>query len=52
MKVMLIVFGMLGRVPKRLQEKLGEMEIRGRIKIIPTTALLRSAKIRRKVLEI
>ena len=37
-----IVVGTLGMVPRGLEEGLDEMEIRGRIKIIQTTALLKS----------
>ena len=47
-----IVTGTLGTVPKGLAKGLEELEIRGKIKIIQTTALLRLARILRKVLEI
>ena len=46
-----MVTGILGTVPKRLERGLQELEIRGRIEAIQTTALLRSARIARKVLE-
>ena len=38
-----IVVGVLGMVPKSLENRLGELNIRGRIKTIQTTALLKSA---------
>ena len=44
-----IVTGALGRVTKGLVQGLVELEIRGRVEIIQSTALLRSAKILRKV---
>ena len=40
-----IVVGIFGTVPKGLQERLGELEIRVRIDIIQTTAQLKSARI-------
>ena len=46
-----IVIGALGMVPKGLERSLEELEIRGRIETIQTTALLRSARILRRVLE-
>ena len=46
-----IVFGALGIVPKGLGKRLGELEIRGRIETILTTALLQSTRILRRVLE-
>ena len=46
-KVIPIVVGALGTVPKSLEE----LEIRGRIETIQTTALLRSVRILRRVLE-
>ena len=53
MKVMVIpiVVGALGTVPKGLEKMLEELEIRGRIETIQITALLRSARILRRVLE-
>ena len=42
----------LGMVSKGLEKRQGEFEIRGRIKTIHTTLLLRSARILRRVLEI
>ena len=50
--VILIVFGELGTNSKGLERKLKRVEIRGRIETILTTALLRSARILRRVLEI
>ena len=51
MMVMPIVIGALGTVPKGLVQGLEDFEIRGRVETIQTTALLRSAKILRRVLE-
>ena len=53
MKVMMIsiVIGMLGTVTKGLLQRLEELEIRGQVENIQTTALLRSVRIRRRVLE-
>ena len=45
-----IVIGALGMVPKCSEERLDELKFRGRIETIKTTALLRSAKILRKVM--
>ena len=45
-----ILVGVLGTFPKGLERGLQQMEIRGRIKTIQTTALLRSARILRQVL--
>ena len=42
-KVVPIVIGDLGTIPRALEKNLGELEIRGRIETIQTTALLRSA---------
>ena len=47
-----VVIGTLGTVPKGLERGLEELEIRERIEIIETTALLRSTRILRRVLEI
>ena len=48
--VIRILVGALGMVPKGLEGRLEELEIR-RIETIQTTALLKSAKILRRVLE-
>ena len=45
-----IVIGTLGIVPKDPEKSLWELEIRGRIEITQTTAVLKSAKILKKVL--
>ena len=50
-KVVPIVIGAFGKVPKALENNLGELEIRGRIETLQTTALLGSARILRRVLE-
>ena len=50
-KMIPIIVGALGMVPKSLEDRLEEFEIRGRIETIQTTALLRSAGIFRRVLE-
>ena len=50
-KVIPIVVGALGTVPKGLERGLENLEIRGRIDIIQNTALLQSARILRRVLE-
>ena len=50
-KVVPIVIGALETIPKALEKNLGELEIRGRIETIQTTALLGSARILRRVLE-
>ena len=44
-KVIPIVVGALGTVPKGLERGLENLEIRGRIDIIQNTALLQSARI-------
>ena len=46
-----IVVGVLGTIPKGLVNGLEELEIRGQEKTIHFTALLRSARILRRVLE-
>ena len=53
MKVTMIpvVIGALGIVTSGLIQGLEDVEIKGRIKTIQATALLRSARILRKVLE-
>ena len=50
-KVVPIVIGALGTVPKNLEKSLSELKIKGRIETIQTTALLKSARIIRRVLE-
>ena len=49
--VILIVVGAHGTVPKGLEKRLEKLEIRRRIKSIQTIALLRSARILRRVLK-
>ena len=53
MKMMgiLVVIGTLGIVSKGLEKKLPKLETRGRIKTIQTIALLKSARILRRILE-
>ena len=53
MKMMMapIVDGALGTVPRKLEKTLAVLEIRGRIETIQTTALLKSDRILRRVLE-
>ena len=53
MKVIVIpiVIGVLGTVTKGLVKGQEDLEIRGRVEIIQTTALLKSAKILRRVLD-
>ena len=46
-----IVIGALGTVTEELVQGLEDLEIRGRVETIQTTALLRSARILRRVLE-
>ena len=46
-----IVIGALGTIPKGLLQGLEVLEITGQEVTIPTTALLRSARILRRVLE-
>ena len=50
-KVIPIVVGALGTIPKSLEKRLEDLEIRGRIETIQTTALLQSARIPRRVPE-
>ena len=47
-----IVVGILKTVSKGQEKKLGKIEIRRRIKIIQTTAVLKSARISRRALGI
>ena len=49
--VILIVIGALGTVTKGLVQVLEDLEIRGQVEIIQTTALLRSGRILWRVLE-
>ena len=49
--VILIIVGALGMVPKNLAWKIEELNICERIETVQTPALLKSAKILRKVLE-
>ena len=44
-KMIPIVDGALGTDTKNLEKRLGELEIRGRVKAIQTTDLLKSARI-------
>ena len=46
-----VVVSAFGTLPKRLEKILEELEIKGRIKTIRITVLLRSARILRRVLE-
>ena len=48
--VIIIVIGASGTVTKKLVWGLEELEIRGRVETIQTTALLRSVRILRRVL--
>ena len=53
MKVMIvpIVIGALGTIAKGLLKGLEDLEVGGRVETIQTTALLRTARILRRVLE-
>ena len=51
MTMISIVIGVLGTVTKGLILGLEDLEMRGRMEAIQTTALLRSARILRRVLE-
>ena len=51
MKVTPIVIGVLGTVTKELVQALEDLKIRGQVETIQTTALLRPARILRRVLE-
>ena len=53
MKVMIIpnVIGALGTVTERLTKELEDLKIKGRVETIQTTALSKSARILRRVLE-
>ena len=50
-KVIPIVVGALGTVPKGIEKVLENLEIRGRIDTIQNTTLLQSARILRRVME-
>ena len=50
-RVISIVIGMLGTVTKELVQGLEDLKIRGRVEILQTTALLRLARILRRVVE-
>ena len=52
MMVIPIVIGALGTISKSLKSVLEYFEIRGRIKTTQTTALSRSTRLRKRVLEI
>ena len=47
-----IVISAFGTVTKGLLKGLGDLEVGGRVETIPTTALLRTARIQRRVLDI
>ncbi len=49
--IMLIVIGAFGTVTKGLLKRLEDLEIGGRVETIQTIALLRTARILRRVLE-
>ena len=51
MTIIQIVIGAFGRVTKGLSKGLGDLEFGGPVETIQTTALLRPARILRKVLE-
>ena len=46
-----MVIGALGTVTKRLVQRLEDLEITGQVETVQTTALLRSARILRRILE-
>ena len=46
-----IVIGTLGTITKRMKQGLKDLEIRGCVLTVQTTALLKSARILRRVLE-
>ena len=50
-KIVPIVIGALGTVTKGLLKGLEDLEFSGRVETIQTTALLRTARILRRVLE-
>ena len=49
--VILIIVGALGTIPKGSLKGMGDLGIRGQVKTIQTRALLKSARILRRVLE-
>ena len=49
--VVVVVIGANGTVTKELVQGLEDLEIRGRVETVQTTALLRSARIPGRVLE-
>ena len=49
--IVLIVIGSFGTITKGLLKGLGDLEIGGRVETIQITALLRTAKILRRVLK-
>ena len=51
MTIIPIVIGACGTVTKELFKRLEDLEVGGRVKTIQTTALLRTARILRRVLE-
>ena len=51
MIVIPIVIGILGTVCKGLEKSLEEVEIRGRIEYVQATAVLRSVRILKRLLE-
>ena len=46
-----VIIGRLGMIPKSLIKGLANLEIGGRVKTVQTTAVLKSLKILRNVLE-
>ena len=50
-RIVPIVIGALGTITKGLLKGLEDLEVGGRVETIPTTALLRTARILRRVLE-
>ena len=51
MKGIPIIVGALGTIPKGLIKGLEDMEIKGQVEINYTTALFRSARVLRRILE-
>ena len=51
MTIIPIVIGAFGTVAKRLLKGLGDLQFGGRVETIETTALLKTARIPRRVLE-
>ena len=49
--IVLIVIGALGRITKGLLKGLEDIEVGGQVETIQTTALLRTARILRRILE-